>query len=325
MQNILVTGGAGYIGQFAARELSAHGYNPVIFDRKNGRDDLLKPETLARAFGENKIDAVMHFAADIEVGESMSDPQKYYYNNVVGTLNLLKAMRDAGVNKLVFSSSAATFGLPQYTPMDEEHPQNPINTYGYTKLVMEHMCADYRRAYGLNYIAFRYFNASGAAADGSMGEAHDPESHIIPLILKTIKGERAKFTIFGRDYNTPDGTCVRDYIHVEDLAAAHRLALEHLGEFSGGLNLSTGRGYSNLEILRKCEEAAGRECPFEWGERRPGDPDTLVSGNKQAFEILGWKPERGIDDRLHSAWAWEKSRTRRGGRRRAESIALAFH
>jgi UDP-glucose 4-epimerase len=308
MKNILVTGGAGYIGQFAARELASHGYDPITFDRKNGDEDLLRPETLARALGRGKIDAVMHFAADIEVGESMSDPQKYYYNNVVGTLNLLKAMMSAGVKKLVFSSSAAVFGSPQYTPMDEAHPQNPISTYGYTKLAMERICADYRRAYGLDYIALRYFNASGAAADGSMGEAHDPESHIIPLILKTIKGERKKFTIFGRDYNTPDGTCVRDYIHVEDLAAAHRLALMRLGEFSGALNLSTGRGHSNLEVLRKCEEAAGKECPFEWGGRRPGDPDILVSGNGKALEILGWKPTHDLDDIVKSAWAWEKSR-----------------
>ncbi|MDR3126088.1 MAG: UDP-glucose 4-epimerase GalE [Rickettsiales bacterium] len=308
MGNILVTGGAGYIGQFAARELASRGYNPIIFDRKDASGELNDPASIARALERNKIGAVMHFAASIEVGESMADPQKYYINNVAGTLNLLKAMRDAGVMKLVFSSSAATFGLPQYTPMDEAHPQNPINTYGYTKLIMERMCADFRRAYGLSYIAFRYFNASGAAADGSMGEAHDPETHIIPLILKTIKGEREKFTIFGRDYDTPDGTCVRDYIHVEDLAAAHRLALEHLDEFSGGLNLSTGRGHSNLEILRKCEETTGKKCPFEWGERRPGDPDILVSDNKKAMEVLGWKPSRGIDDIIKSAWKWEKSK-----------------
>jgi UDP-glucose 4-epimerase len=175
---------------------------------------------------------------------------------------------------------------------------------------MEQICADYRRAYGLDYIAFRYFNASGAAEDGSMGEAHDPETHIIPLILRTISGECKEFKIFGRDYNTPDGTCVRDYIHVEDLASAHRLALEKLGDFSGGLNLSTGVGKSNLEVLRKCEEVAGAPCPFTWGERRPGDPDVLVSSNALAREVLGWAPRHDLDSIVRSAWAWEQ-----GGRK----------
>ena len=237
----------------------------------------------------------------------MIDPQKYYQNNVAGTLNLLSVMKKHGVDKIVFSSTCATYGEPQYTPIDEKHPQNPINPYGRTKLMIEQAFADYAKAYGLKYIALRYFNAAGAAKDGSIGESHEPESHLIPLILKTIKGERSCIKIFGSDYPTPDGTCLRDYIHVEDLAEAHRLALEKLDQYSGYINLGTGIKTSVKEMIAAAEAVTGKKCPVEFADRRAGDPAELYAANGKSKEILGWEPKyTDIKEIVATAWYWEE-------------------
>ena len=214
-----------------------------------------------------------------------------------------------GVKDIVFSSTCATYGEPQYTPMDEKHPRQPINPYGRTKLVIEQIFADYARAYGLRYIALRYFNAAGCARDGSLGESHQPETHLIPLVLQTIRGERPVLKVFGTDYNTPDGTCIRDYIHVEDLALAHRLAVEKLAQYSGHINLGTGLGTSVKEIICAAEEVSGKKCPVEYAPRRAGDPAILCADNKRAQEILGWHPAyTRIKDIIQTAWNWELNR-----------------
>jgi len=319
MKDILVFGGAGYIGSHTVKHLQEHGYRCVVADNLVcghaeavlppavlEKVDLNDPVALEKLFSKYKFDAVLHFAAFAAVGESVLDPQKYYHNNVVGTLNLLAAMKKHGVNKIVFSSTCATYGEPQYTPIDEKHPQNPINPYGRTKLMIEQAFADYARAYGLKYIALRYFNAAGAAADGSIGESHGLESHLIPLILKTIKGERPCIKIFGTDYPTPDGTCLRDYIHVEDLASAHRLALEKLDQYSGYINLGTGIKTSVKEMIAVAEQVTGKKCPVEYAPRRAGDPAELYAANGKAKEILGWQPRyTQIKDIIATAWKWE--------------------
>ncbi|MBP5295744.1 MAG: UDP-glucose 4-epimerase GalE, partial [Bacteriovoracaceae bacterium] len=271
---ILVMGGAGYIGSHTVRYLLDQQYQVVVADNLvtghaeavDGRAvlrkaDLADPASLALVFQEFKIDAVIHFAAFAYVGESVTDPAKYYHNNVIGTLHLLQAMRQFKVDKIVFSSTCATYGEPQFMPLTEKHPQQPINPYGASKLMIERVMRDYHQAYGLKYIALRYFNAAGASSDGVIGESHTPETHIIPLVLQTLKGEREKIMIFGNDYPTKDGTCVRDYIHVEDLAAAHAAALTKLEEFSGCLNLGTGVGVSVAEVIKAAEEVAGKKCP----------------------------------------------------------------
>lgn len=319
---ILVFGGAGYIGSHTVKHLLDNGYSCVVADNliyghREAVDpraefvhaDLADKYSLQQLFDTHKIEAVIHFAAFTYVGESVTDPQKYYINNVVGTTNLLNAMLQHGVKKIVFSSTCATYGEPQYIPMDEKHPQSPINPYGRTKLMIEQIFADYGRAHGLKHIALRYFNAAGCAQDGSIGESHNPETHLIPLVLKAIKGERANIKIFGTDYDTPDGTCLRDYIHIEDLALAHRLALEKLDDYSGCINLGTGIPTSVKEIISAAENVSGLKCPVEIAPRRAGDPAKLYADNRKAKEILGWQPRyTQIEDIISTAWNWETHR-----------------
>jgi UDP-glucose 4-epimerase len=317
MKNILVFGGAGYIGSHTAHRLTS-GYHPVVADnliyghRESVPDgvpfehvDLANPEQLAGLFKKYRFDAVIHFAAFAYVGESVKEPAKYYRNNVVGTINLLDAMMSADVKNIVFSSTCATYGEPVYTPIDEHHPQNPINPYGRTKLMIEHVLADYERAYGLRWIALRYFNAAGAAF--GIGESHSPETHLVPLVCRAIMGDGA-IDVFGTDYDTPDGTCIRDYIHVEDLANAHRLALEKFGEYTGAINLGTGVGTSVKEIIAAAEKVSGKTCPVNWAARRPGDPARLFASNAKAREILSWIPEKNIEEIISDAWAWENDK-----------------
>ena len=319
---ILVFGGAGYVGSHTVKHLLDNGYSCVVADNliyghREAVDpraefvhaDLADKYSLQQLFDTHKIEAVIHFAAFTYVGESVTDPQKYYINNVVGTTNLLNAMLQHGVKKIVFSSTCATYGEPQYIPMDEKHPQSPINPYGRTKLMIEQIFADYERAYGLKHIALRYFNAAGCAQDGSIGESHNPATHLIPLVLKAIKGERANIKILGTDYDTPDGTCLRDYIHVEDLALAHRLALEKLDDYSGCINLGTGIPTSVKEIISAAENVSGLKCPVEIAPRRAGDPAKLYADNRKAKEILGWQPRyTQIEDIISTAWNWETHR-----------------
>ncbi len=316
---ILIMGGAGYIGSHTTKHLIQNGYACVVADNliyghKQAvhqeaifvNADLMDKASLKSIFTKHKIDAVIHFAAFAYVGESVEQPQKYYQNNVVGTINLLDVMLEFGVKKIVFSSTCATYGNPTYLPLDEEHPQMPINPYGKTKLMIEQVFADYHEAYGLKYIALRYFNAAGCSHDGSIGESHTPETHLIPLVLKAIKGERENIHIFGTDYDTKDGTCIRDYIHVEDLAHAHHLALEKLDEYSGYLNLGTGLGISVKEIIAAAEKVTQKPCPVVLAQRRAGDPAKLYADNKKATQILGWQPKYiDIEDILQTAWQWE--------------------
>jgi UDP-glucose 4-epimerase len=259
---------------------------------------------------QHDVQGAVHFAAYIEVGQSMKDPQSYYRNNVVGTLNLLDAMRQAGVQRIIFSSSAAVYGEPKEVPILEEAPINPTNVYGRTKAIMEGVLSDYERAYGLCYIALRYFNVAGADPEGDIGEDHDPETHIIPLIMKTILGQRPSFSLFGTDYPTKDGTCIRDYIHVTDLANAHVLALQWLEEKeeSRVYNLGNGNGFSNREIIDTVERVAGKKLKlFEEG-RREGDPAALVASSAKAMRELGWKPRfANLETIIETAWQWHKS------------------
>ncbi|TWT37701.1 UDP-glucose 4-epimerase [Posidoniimonas corsicana] len=318
--NILVTGGAGYVGSHAVKCLMANGhdvwvYDNLVYGHKSAAPadrlvvgDLHESEKLTKLLRDNQIEAVMHFAAYAYVGESVTDPAKYYQNNVVGTLSLLDAMRECGVQKIVFSSTCATYGVPQQVPIPEDHPQAPINPYGYTKLVIERAMEDYRHAYGLGYAALRYFNASGAAADGSIGEDHDPETHLIPLILDVALGKRDSITVFGTDYPTPDGSCIRDYIHVDDLADAHLAALNKLAPGKSlKLNLGTGRGASVKEVIELCEEVTGKEIATLLGERREGDPPELVANPKTAEDAIGWKAKRSMRETIESAWAWHSA------------------
>lgn len=322
MKTILVLGGAGYIGSHTLRHLLDENYRCVVADNlvyghKKAVDsrarfihaDLLNPYSLSELFKSEKIDAVVHFAAFAYVGESVKEPLKYYQNNVVGTINLLNTMLEFGVKDIVFSSTCATYGEPLYTPIDEKHPQNPINAYGRTKLMVEQIFGDYEKAYGLRHISLRYFNAAGASKDADIGESHDPETHLIPLILKAIRGEIPCIDIFGTDYDTKDGTCIRDYIHVDDLALAHRLALENLHKFSGCINLGTGIGTSVKEVISAAEIVSGKKCPVNYAPRRSGDPARLFADNKKAKEILGWNPSyEDIRDIIQSAWNWEINR-----------------
>ncbi len=322
---ILVMGGAGYIGSHTVQELVSIGQSCIIADNfiyghiksLNLEDekinfieaDLMDKKSLRTVFKNYKIDAVIHFAAYAYVGESVENPQKYYQNNLVGTLNLLDIMLEFNVKKIVFSSTCATYGEPQYTPIDEKHPQNPINSYGKTKLMIEQVFEDYHKAYGLKYIALRYFNAAGASLDANIGESHTPETHLIPLVLQTIKGERDCIKIFGTDYNTPDVTCLRDYIHVIDLAVAHRLALEKIDDYSGYLNLGTGISTSVKEIIKIAEEVTGLKCSVENAPRRAGDPAKLFADNKKACEVLNWTPKHSsLEEIIQTAWNWEQDK-----------------
>ncbi len=321
---VLVTGGAGYVGSHAVRQLIAAGHDVLVLDNMVfGHKGAVEPDRLIvgdlsdqalveKLLTEHDIEAVMHFAAYAFVGESVTNPAKYYQNNIVGTLSLLDAMRNVGVKKLVFSSTCATYGPPKTVPIPEDHPQSPINPYGFTKLVIEEAMKDYKHAYGLSYAALRYFNASGAAEDGSIGEDHSPETHLIPLILEVALGQREHITIFGTDYDTPDGTCIRDYIHVDDLATAHIAAIEKLAEASEPIaikcNLGTGNGASVREVIDACKEVTGKEIAVVEGERREGDPAELVADPAGAERILGWRAKMtNIKDIVASAWKWHEA------------------
>lgn len=324
---ILVTGGAGYIGSHCVFELLKNAYEVVIFDnlstghietvetlKKFGhvefvQGDLTNENNIAEVFSGKKIDAVLHFAAYSQVGESVISPQKYYINNVCGTLNLLKSMIKNDVKKIVFSSTAATYGNPKYVPIDENHPQIPINTYGNTKLFIEKIMDDYDKAYGLKSVRLRYFNVAGANSDCIIGEWHDPETHLIPNILKSVFEHGKTFKMFGSDYETKDGTCVRDYINVEDLANAHILALKYLenGGKTDFFNLGTKEGNTVKEVFSACEKIVGSAISVEMKPRRDGDPATLVADNTKAKNILGWQPKKTLSDSIETAYRWEKS------------------
>ena len=318
---ILVVGGAGYIGSHTVKFLLDNNYNCVVADNlvyghKEAVDkravfekaDLADKQSLDKIFKTYKIDTVVHFAAYAYVGESVTNPQKYYHNNVIGTLNLLDVMLENNVKKIVFSSTCATYGEPQYTPIDEKHSQNPINPYGRSKLMIEQIFEDYKKAYGLKYIALRYFNAAGASSDSTIGESHNPETHLIPLVLRAIQNNTS-VKVFGTDYDTPDGTCIRDYIHVEDLALAHKLAVENLEKYQGYINLGTGIGTSVKEIIHAAEKVSGKTCNVEIVERREGDPARLYANNTKAKEVLGWNPKyTSIEDIIQTAWNWETNK-----------------
>ena len=324
---VLITGGAGYIGSHANKLLAARGYPTLVLDnlvyghREFVRQgdfllaDLVDSEALDLIFKRYPIQAVMHFAAFAYVGESVSDPEKYYLNNVGCTLNLLRAMRKASVETFIFSSTCATYGVPQEVPIPESHPQAPINPYGATKLMIERILQDYAQAYGLKYASLRYFNAAGADPDGEIGEDHDPETHLIPLVMYAALGRRPSISVFGNDYPTADGSCVRDYIHVTDLADAHVLALEYLlnGGESVALNLGNGGGYSVLEVVEEARRVTGREIVAETSPRRPGDPPALVGSADRARSLLGWNPQYAdLPTILETAWNWHKLRHGRG-------------
>lgn len=321
MNKVLIMGGAGYIGSHTVKYLRSQGYDCIVVDNlSNGvikaigdcdfeEADLIDIRSLEKIFSKYKIDSVIHFAGLIQVGESVVNPEKYYQNNVIGTLNLLSVMKKYNVNKIIFSSSAAVYGNPEYVPIDEKHPTHPINPYGMTKLIIEKVLSDYNKAYGLRYIALRYFNACGCDRNGEIGEAHKTETHLIPLVLKAITGEKKNIKIFGDDYDTPDGTCLRDYIHVEDLAVAHKLALEKLDNFSGSINLGNSNTISVKQIIQSAEQVTQKKCPVKIDKRRDGDPAILYASNEKAKKILGWKPKiTNIDDIIISAWNWETNR-----------------
>lgn len=322
MKNILVIGGAGYIGSHMVRMLAKQGYNPVVFDNlsKGHKEavanypfelgDLGDKARLTEVFKKYGIEAVMHFAAFAEVGESVKEPSKYYHNNVAKVLDLLDALVENDIKYFVFSSTAATFGEPIRPKIDESHPQNPINPYGNTKLMVEKILADFDTAYGLKATALRYFNASGADDSGEIGESHNPETHLIPIVLQAAAGKRASIKMFGTDYPTPDGTCVRDYVHVNDLARAHILALEKMfkDNVSERFNLGSGNGFSVAEIVKEAKRITGIDFTVEKAPRRDGDPAVLVADSAKAERILGWKPQYNLTRIIETAWNWEQHR-----------------
>jgi UDP-glucose-4-epimerase GalE len=317
---ILITGGAGYIGSHAVRLFLARGHDVWVYDNLSMGHraavpaerlivgDLADVDHLDQEILVRRIEAVVHFAAFTYVGESVLEPGKYYQNNLVNTLNLMECLRRQRVGRFVFSSTAATYGNPERIPIPEDAPQRPINPYGASKLTVERALADYALAYKWGYAALRYFNAAGASPDGSIGEDHDPETHLIPLVIQAILGQRPHIEIFGTDYATPDGTCIRDYIHVDDLAEAHLLALEHLQPGKQMLyNLGIGKGSSVREVIRAVEEVTGKSVPVKEGPRRPGDPDVLVASSEKIQRELGWRP-RYTDLRtiIETAWNWHR-------------------
>lgn len=318
---ILVTGGAGYVGSACLRHLLTHGYHAVAYDNlaQGHREavpadrfvfgDIADTATLTRVLREMRADAVMHFAAATYVGESVTDPEYHYRNNIAGTLSLLNAMRQTGVKRLLFSSTCATYGMNPKVPMAEDSVQDPCSPYARTKLAVEWMIRDFAHAYGLGFTLLRYFNAAGASPDGQFGEDHNPENHLIPLALQVPLGKRGKLTVFGNDYPTPDGTCLRDYVHVDDLAQAHRLAIEatHAGT-TEVYNIGTGTGTSVMEIIRACEAVTGQTVTFDVVARRPGDPPALVASPEKLKGRLGWRPEyTDIRDTIATAWRWHQS------------------
>ncbi|MCS1394265.1 UDP-glucose 4-epimerase GalE [Lysinibacillus boronitolerans] len=318
---ILVVGGAGYIGSHLVKELVKSQDVVVLDNLSTGhcwavntraifvQGDLGDPTTIQYIFNTYKIEAVLHFAACSLVGESVINPLKYYENNVVATLNLLKMMKQYQINKFIFSSTAATYGMPNVDDIDEETPTQPINPYGQSKLMVEQILADFAHSYGLKYVVLRYFNAAGADETAEIGESHDPETHLIPIILQHLGGHRDYISVFGTDYDTPDGTCIRDYIHVTDLANAHLLALEALLEnriATATYNLGNGDGYSVKQIIETCEQITGKKANVQNVERRPGDPAKLVANADKIYAELGWKPRLDIQDIIKSAWIWHK-------------------
>jgi UDP-arabinose 4-epimerase len=318
--NILVTGGAGYIGSHTAKALAIAGHEPIVLDNlTNGHDwavrwgpfeqgDLSDVEWLRSVFGRHRIEGVIHFAASAYVGESMTEPRKYFRNNPVNTLNLLDVMLAHGVRQVVFSSTCATYGIPERVPIDESHPQRPVNPYGESKLMVERILHWYGQAYGLLSVALRYFNASGADPDGEIGEDHDPETHLIPLVIDAARGTRPPVGVFGTDYPTPDGTAIRDYIHVMDLADAHVRAIDYLqrGGATTALNLGTGHGHSVRAVIEAVERVSRRPVPRTDSPRRAGDPPELVANARRAADVLGWTPRYpALDTIVEHAWRWQ--------------------
>jgi UDP-glucose 4-epimerase len=319
---ILVCGGAGYIGSHMIKALDAAGYQVVTFDNFStghreavkwgtlAEGDLLRPTDLDSTFRQHKIDAVMHFSARSLVGESVTNPAPYYENNVIGTYNLLESMRKYGVRQFVFSSTAATFGNPVQRLIDESHPQKPINPYGHSKLMVEQLLRDYASAYGLHSVSLRYFNAAGADPGGEIGESHQPETHLIPNVLKSALNNQLELKVFGDDYDTPDGTCVRDYIHVNDLCDAHLLALRYMEDNPGAhaFNLGNGQGFSIFEVIRAARDVVGKQIPYKVAARREGDPAVLVADSTLARQTLEWTPHfTTIDAIIASAWKWHQN------------------
>ena len=319
---VLITGGAGYIGSHCNRYFAEKGVETVVLDDlssghreavTDGRfveGDFGDRGLLDKVLGAEKFDGIIHFAAFIDVAESVAEPAKYYENNVVKMKTLLDAAVAHGVKHFVFSSTAAVFGEPEYVPIDEAHPKKPINAYGATKLIGEQMLADYGRADGLRSCSFRYFNAAGDSSDGRIGEAHNPEHHLIPLVLRASLANKA-MKVFGTDYDTRDGSCIRDYVHVEDLAEAHYLGLKYIMENDGNhaFNLGSSEGFSVLEILHEAERVTGEPVPHDIADRRPGDPAVLIASNKKAKDVLGWEPKRSeVQTILRDAWNWEQNK-----------------
>ncbi|HJA21863.1 UDP-glucose 4-epimerase GalE [Limosilactobacillus panis] len=320
---ILVAGGAGYIGSHMVKNLVEHGEDVVVADNlSTGHRDAINPKAkfyegdirdrkfLDKIFDNEDITAVVHFAAFSIVPESMSKPLKYFDNNTGGMITLLEAMHDHDIKYIVFSSTAATYGVPEHMPIKETDPQNPINPYGLSKLMMEKMMAWADKAYGIKFVALRYFNVAGAAPDGTIGEDHGPETHLVPIILQVAQGKRKELSIFGDDYNTPDGTNVRDYVHVMDLTDAHILAIKYLeaGNKSNAFNLGSSTGFSNKQMLEAAREVTGKPIPAKMAPRRPGDPDSLVAASDKAREVLGWKPKYDdVHDIIATAWKWHST------------------
>ncbi len=321
---ILVVGGAGYIGSHTAYALRRKGYEAIIYDNfstgfapladgfeliEGDMADTAKLATVLR-----RVDAVMHFAAHAYVGESGSNPRKYFQNNVQSALVLLNAVLDSKVRTFIFSSTCAVYGMPSQVPITEDTLRQPVNPYGATKMAFEYALEAYGRAYGLRYVSFRYFNAAGADESGKIGEMHDPETHLIPAAFEAIRGDRKALEIFGTDYPTPDGTCIRDYIHVTDLAEAHVLGVEYLAKGkSAALNLGTGRGYSVKEVVSTIERISGRKVPVSMGPRRAGDPPRLIADPSRAEKALNWKATRSLDDIVSTAWKWAETVRKRLG------------
>ena len=328
---MLVTGGAGYVGSHACKALAAAGYAPVVYDNLSRghawavkwgplvRGDLLDPDRLEKAIRKHRPAAVLHFAALAYVGESVGDPGRYYRNNVAGTVNLLEAMHAHGIGKIVFSSSCAVYGAPWRVPIRENDPQRPINPYGHSKRMVEQMLRDHAAAYGLRAASLRYFNAAGADPEGEIGEAHDSETHLVPLILEVAAGLRSRLTVNGTDYETRDGTCIRDYVHVSDLAQAHVLALKSLNRRVGAaeFNLGIGKGCSVREVIDAVRQVTGRPVPVRAGPRRPGDPPALVANAALARRALGWRPRHSdIHEIIATAWNYMGSRFRGNDKRK---------
>ena len=315
---ILVVGGAGYIGCHTAHALRRSGYEPILYDNLTRGHrflaagfelivaDISDRAQLVRAL--KRVSGIVHFAAESQVGESMQNPRKYFENNVRNGLTLLNATLDAGVKRFIFSSTCAVYGVPETSPIREDVPRRPVNPYGTSKLFLENALEAYARAYGLKSVALRYFNAAGAEESGTIGEVHDPETHLIPCAFKAVTGEQDSVVIYGDDYPTPDGTCIRDYIHVTDLAEAHVLALKHLDFVEGPeqYNLGTGIGVSVREVLATIEQVTGKTVPYTTGPRRPGDPPELVADPSRAEACLGWKAKRSLSEIIRTAWQWER-------------------